>query len=87
MDFSSHTLISEKGDRKTLIDFPKTLHLLHQYTPASRAPASGMSQLGTHRYEHLETALVEILSEHHTSIEVELIFKHFQGKGSTPVAK
>ncbi len=87
MDFLSRTLIPQKGNRKTLIDFPKTLHLLHQYTPKSRATASGVSQLGTNRYEHLEAALVEMLSEHHTPTEVAFVFKHFQGKGSTPVAK
>ena len=40
-----------------------------------------------YRYDHLETALVEVLSEQHTPTEVAFVFKHFQGKGSTPVAK
>ncbi len=58
-----------------------------QYDPGTGTTESNVYRLGTNRYEHLETALVEILSEHHTSTEVAFVFKHFQGKGSTPVAK
>ncbi len=58
-----------------------------QYDPGTGTTTSGVYRLGTNRYEHLETALVEILSEHHTPTEVEFVFKHFRGKSSTPVAK
>ena len=58
-----------------------------RYDPGTGTTASGVYRLGTNGYEHLETALVEMLSEQHTPTEVEFVFKHFQGKGSTPVAK
>ena len=58
-----------------------------RYDPGTGTTDSNVYRLGTNRYEHLETALVEILSKHHTPTEVEYVFKHFQGKGSTPVAK
>ena len=58
-----------------------------RYDPGTETTDSSVYRLGTNRYEHLETALVEMLSEHHTPTEVELVFKHFRGKGSTPVAK
>lgn len=58
-----------------------------QYDPGTGTTESSVYRLGTHRYEHLETALVEMLSEHHTPTEVAFVFKHFQGKGSTPAAK
>lgn len=58
-----------------------------RYNPGTGTTKSSVYRLGTNRYEHLETALVEILSEQHTPTEVEYVFKHFQGKGSTPVAK
>ena len=58
-----------------------------QYDPGTGTTESSVYRLGTNRYEHLETALVEMLSEHHTPTEVAFVFKHFQGKGSTPVAK
>ncbi|MYB02171.1 glycosyltransferase family 4 protein [Candidatus Poribacteria bacterium] len=40
----------------------------------------------TGTYEHLETALAEVLSEHHTSAEVDSVFKHFQWAGSAPTS-
>lgn len=58
-----------------------------RYDPGTGTTKSSVYRLGTNRYEYLETALVEILSEQHTPTEVEYVFKHFQGKGSTPVAK
>ena len=58
-----------------------------RYDPGTETTDSTVYRLGTNRYEHLETALVEMLSEHHTPTEVEYGFKHFRGKGSTPVAK
>ncbi len=50
-----------------------------RYDPGTGTTASGVYRLGTNRYEHLETALVEMLSEQHTPTEVEYVFKHFQG--------
>ncbi len=58
-----------------------------RYDPGTGTTDSSVYRLETNRYEHLEAALVEVLSEHHTPTEVEFVFKHFQGKGSTPVAK
>ena len=58
-----------------------------RYDPGTGTTASSVYRLGTNRYEHLETTLVEMLSEHHTPTEVECVFKHLRRKGSTPVAK
>lgn len=51
-----------------------------RYDPGTGTTKSSVYRLGTNRYEHLETALVEMLSEHHTPTEVEYVFKHFQGR-------
>ena len=55
-----------------------------RYDPGTGTTASSVYRLGTNRYEPLETALVEILSERHTPAEVEYVFKHFQGRAPLP---
>ena len=55
-----------------------------RYDPGTGTIATCAYRHGTGRYEHLETALAEVLSEHHTSAEVDSVFKHFQRAGSAP---
>ena len=55
-----------------------------QYDPGTGTIDTCAYRHGTGRYEHLETALAEVLSEHHTSVEVESVVKHFQRAGSAP---
>lgn len=55
-----------------------------QYNPGTGTVDTCAYRHGTGRYEHLETALAEVLSEHHTSAEVNSVFKHFQRAGSAP---
>ena len=55
-----------------------------QYDPGTGTIDTCAYRHGTGRYEHLETALAELLSEHHTSAEVESVVKHFQRTGSAP---
>ena len=49
-----------------------------RYEPDTGTLRSSVYRLGTNRYDHLETALAEVLAERHTPTEVESIFKHFQ---------
>lgn len=58
-----------------------------RYNPGTGTTESSVYQLGTHRYDCLKTALVEMLAEQHTPAEIEAVFKHFQGKSSTSAAK
>ncbi len=51
-----------------------------RYEPETGRIASCVYRLGTNRYDNLETALAEVLTEAHTSAEVEAVFKHFQEK-------
>ena len=53
-----------------------------RYEPDTGTLRSSVYRLGTNRYDHLETALSEVLAEQHTSAEVASIFKHFQREGS-----
>ena len=53
-----------------------------RYDPGTGTTASSVYRLGTHRYDWLETALVEMLAEHHTSTEVKTVFKHFRRETS-----
>ena len=55
-----------------------------RYEPKTGEIVSSAYRLGMHRYDHLETALAEVLSEYHTPAEVESVFKHFQRAGSMP---
>ena len=55
-----------------------------QYDPGTGAIDTCAYRHGAGRYEHLETTLAEVLSEHHTPAEVDSVFKHFQRAGSAP---
>ena len=55
-----------------------------QYDPGTGTIDTCAYRPGTGRYEHLETALAEVLFEHHTLAEVDSVFKHFQRAGSAP---
>ncbi|MDE0019261.1 MAG: hypothetical protein OXU51_23980 [Candidatus Poribacteria bacterium] len=57
-----------------------------RYDPGTGTIATCAYRHGTGRYEHLETALAEVLSEHHTPAEVDSVFKHFQRAGSAPTS-
>ena len=57
-----------------------------RYDPGTGTIATYAYRHGTGRYEHLETALAEALSEHHTPAEVDSVFKHFQPAGSAPTS-
>ena len=57
-----------------------------RYDPGTGTIATCAYRHGTGRYEHLETVLAEVLSEHHTPAEVDSVFKHFQRAGSAPTS-
>ena len=57
-----------------------------RYDPGTGTTKSSVYRVGTHRYDCLKTALIEMLAEQHTLAEVEAVFKHFQGKGFTSAA-
>ena len=54
----------------------------HRYDPDTGAMGSGVYRLGTNRYDRLETAVAEALTERHTPAEVESVFKHFRRETS-----
>ena len=58
-----------------------------RYEPDTGTLRSSVYRLGTNRYDHLETALAEVLAEGHTPTEVESVFKHFQRGGSIPICE
>ena len=64
--------------------FPSTF--CRRYDPGTGTIATCAYRHGTGRYEYLETALAEALSEHHTPAEVDSVFKHFQRAGSAPTS-
>ena len=49
-----------------------------QYEPGTGTTVSRAYQTRSHRYESLENTLAEELAEHHTSAEVEFVFRHLQ---------
>ena len=48
------------------------------YDPRTGTTYPSAYRQETNRFEPLENALAEVLSKHHTSAEVETVFKHFQ---------
>ena len=54
----------------------------HRYDPDTGAMGSSMYRLDMNRYDHLETAVAEVLTERHTPAEVESVFKHFRRETS-----
>ena len=83
-------VFAESSQRKTE-DFRTERTLLpsifcRRYEPDTETVRSCVYRLGANRYDRLETALADELAEQHTPAEVELVFKHFQGKGFTSKA-
>ena len=81
----------EEGHRQKVNAFRRERNLspsvfCRRYDPGTGTTESSVYRLGTHRYDCLQTALIEMLAEQHTPAEVEAVFKHFQGKGFTSVA-
>ena len=54
----------------------------HRYDPDTGEMGSSVYRLGMNRYDRLETAVAEALTEQHTSAEVESVFKHFRRETS-----
>ena len=53
-----------------------------RYDPDTGTMGSGVYRLGMNRYDSLETAVAEVLTEQHTPTEVESVLKHFRGETS-----
>ena len=84
------TWLFEPGPRrkKSLSGTTKPLFssiFCRQYDPGTGTIDTCAYRNGTGRYDHLETALAEVLSEHHSPAEVESVFEHFQHAGSAPM--
>ena len=76
----------ESGDFRT----ERTLFppiFCRRYEPDRGTLRSSIYRLGMNRYDHLETALAEVLAERHTPAEVASVFKHFQRDDSIPVCE
>ena len=79
--------VFEEGFQRSTDNFPTAPALFppifcRRYEPDTGTLRSSVYRLGTNRYDHLETALAEVLTEGHTPAEVELVFKHFQRERS-----
>ena len=77
--------VFEEGFQRRTDDFRTARTLFppifcRRYEPDTKTLKSSAYRLGTNRYDHLETALAEVLAERHTPAEVESVFKHFQQK-------
>ena len=84
--------VFEEGFQRSTDNFPTAPALFppifcRRYEPDTGTLRSSVYRLGTNRYDHLETALAEVLTEGHTPAEVESVFKHFQRKHSTPTCE
>ncbi len=84
--------VFEEGFQRRTDDFrtERTLFppiFCRRYEPDTGTLRSSVYRLGTNRYDHLETALAEVLAEGHTPAEVESVFKHFQRECSIPVCE
>ena len=76
----------KQGNSRTVSDLFSPI-FCRRYNPGNREVVSCAYRPRTGRYESLETGLAESLKKHHTATEVEIVRKHFQRKGSTPLAK
>ena len=79
--------VFEEGFQRSTDNFPTARALFppifcRRYEPDTGTLRSSVYRLGTNRYDHLETALAEVLTEGHTPTEVESVFKHFQRESS-----
>ena len=84
--------VFEESVRRKTDDFRTGITLFpsifcRRYEPDTGDTTSGVYRLGTNKYDHLETALAEVLSEWHAPTEVASVFKHFQRGGSTPICE
>ncbi len=78
----------KEGHRQKVNDFRRERNLspavfCRRYDPGTGTTESSVYRLGTHRYDCLQTALVEMLAEQHTSAEVKAVFKHFRWETAT----
>ena len=84
--------VFEEGFQQKIDNF-QTEHTLfppifcRRYESDTGTLKSSVYRLGTNRYDHLETALAEVLTEEHTPAEVESVFKHFQRDDSIPTCE
>ena len=78
----------ENGHRKPSVNVSNGKRTLlpsvfcRRYNPGTGDTTSNVYRIGTNRYDCLETALVEMLAEHHTPTEVKTVFKHFRRETS-----
>ena len=78
----------EEGHRKPSVNISNRKRTLlpsvfcRRYNPGTGDTTSNVYRIGTNRYDCLETALVEMLAEHHTPTEVKTVFKHFRRETS-----
>jgi len=78
----------EEGHRKPSVNVSNRKRTLlpsvfcRRYNPGTGDTTSNVYRIGTNRYDCLETALVEMLAEHHTPTEVKTVFKHFRRETS-----
>ena len=84
--------VFEEGFQRSTDNFPTARALFppifcRRYEPDTGTLRSSVYRLGTNRYDHLETALAEVLAKEHTPAEVESVFKHFQRDSSTPLCE
>ena len=75
--------VFEEGFQRSTDNFPTARALFppifcRQYEPDTGTLRSSVYRLGMNRYDHLETALAEVLAEGHTPAEIESVFKHVQ---------
>ena len=75
--------VFEEGFQRSTDNFPTARALFppifcRRYEPDTGTLRSSVYRLRTNRYDHLETALAEVLAQEHTPTEVESVFKHFQ---------
>ena len=84
--------VFEEGFRRKTDDFrtERTLFpsiFCRRYEPDTGNATSCVYRLGMDKYDHLETALAEVLSERHAPTEVDSVFKHFQRGSSTSICE
>ena len=84
--------VFEEGFQRRADDFRTARTLFppifcRRYEPDTGTLRSSVYRLGANRYDHLETALAEVLAGGHTSAEVASVFKYFQRKHSIPVCE
>ena len=79
--------VFEKSSQRETEDFRTESTLFppifcRRYEPDTETVRSCVYRLGTNRYDRLETAVAEVLTERHTPAEVASVFKHFRRETS-----